>query len=96
MRASTECKPTLSQVKNVLGQQISRQQALYAYTRANAWYMNREHDLGSIEVGKLADLVVLDRDYFTVSDATMRGTRPVLTLVGGAIVYDAGVLKIPS
>ena len=60
------------------GQQISRQEALYAYTRANAWYLNRENDLGSIEVGKLADLVVLDRDYFSVSDATMRGTRPVL------------------
>jgi len=74
------------------GQQISRQQALYAYTRGNAWYMNREKDLGSIEVGKLADLVVLDRDYFSVSDAVMRGTRPVLTLVDGKIVYDAGVL----
>jgi len=78
------------------GQQISRPQALYAYTRANAWYLNREHDLGSIEVGKLADLVVLDRDYFSVSDANMRGTRPVLTVVDGEIVYDAGVLKIPS
>jgi predicted amidohydrolase YtcJ len=74
------------------GQQISRQEALYAYTRANAWYLNRENDLGSIEVGKLADLVVLDRDYFSVSDAKMRGTRPVLTLVDGTIVYDAGVL----
>src|SRR5262245_54509696 len=73
------------------GQQITRQQALYAYTRGNAWYMNREDDLGSIEEGKLADLVVLDRDYFSVSDAEMRGTRPVLTLVGGKIVYDAGV-----
>ena len=74
------------------GQQISRQEALYAYTRANAWYLNRENDLGSIEVGKLADLVVLDRDYFGVSDAKMRGTRPVLTVVDGAVVYDAGVL----
>ena len=74
------------------GQQINRQQALYAYTRANAWYLNRENDLGSIEVGKLADLVVLDRDYFGVSDAQMRGTRPVLTVVDGKIVHDAGVL----
>src|SRR5213083_257589 len=75
------------------GQQISRQQALYAYTRANAWYLNRENDLGSIEVGKLADLVVLDSDYFSVSDTDMRRTRPVLTVVDGEIVYDAGVLR---
>jgi len=74
------------------GQQITRYQALYAYTRGNAWYLNRENDLGSIEEGKLADLVVLDRDYFSVSDADMRATRPVLTVVGGEIVYDAGVI----
>lgn len=74
------------------GQQISRQQALYLYTRGNAWYLNREHDLGSIEVGKLADLVVLDRDYFTVSDAAMRETRVVLTVVGGKVVHSAGVV----
>jgi len=74
------------------GQQITRYQALYAYTRGNAWYLNRENDLGSIEEGKLADLVVLDRDYFGVSDAEMRRTRPVLTVVDGEIAYDAGVL----
>jgi predicted amidohydrolase YtcJ len=74
------------------GQQISRQQALYAYTRANAWYLNREDDLGSIETGKLADLVVLDRDYFSVSDAVMRRTRPILTVVDGEVVHDSGEL----
>ena len=74
------------------GQQITRQQAMYAYTRENAWFMNRENDLGSIEEGKLADLVVLDRDYFSVSDADMRKTRPVLTVVDGEIAYDADVV----
>src|SRR5262245_2670157 len=74
------------------GQQITRQQALYAYTRGNAWYLNRENDLGSIEVGKLGDLVVLDRDYFSVSDAVMRGTRVIMAVVGGRVVYDAGTL----
>ena len=72
------------------GHQISRQQALHLYTRGNAWYLNREHDLGSIEPGKIADLLVLDRDYFTVSDEDMRRTRPVLTIVGGRIVHDTG------
>jgi len=74
------------------GQQISRQEALHAYTRGNAWYLNRENDLGSIEKGKLGDLVVLDRDYFAVSDAEMRRTSPILTIVDGEVAYDAGVL----
>jgi predicted amidohydrolase YtcJ len=75
------------------GQQISRRQALYAYTRGNAWYLNRENDLGSIEPGKLADLVVLDKDYFSVSAAEMRRIKPILTVIDGKIVYDAGVLR---
>ncbi|NUZ07982.1 amidohydrolase [Piscinibacter koreensis] len=74
------------------GQQITRVQALKAYTRDNAWFLKRENDLGSIEVGKLGDFVVLDRDYFTVSDADMRRTNPVLTVVGGKVAYTTGVL----
>ena len=72
---------------------IQRNNETNRRVRANAWYLNRENDLGSIEVGKLADLVVLDRDYFSVSDTDMRRTRPVLTVVDGEIVYDAGVLR---
>jgi len=67
------------------GQQISRQQALHAYTRGSAWYLNREQDLGSIERGKLADLLVLDKDYFTVSDSAMRTIRPLMTIVDGQV-----------
>jgi predicted amidohydrolase YtcJ len=73
------------------GQQISRQQALHMYTRGAAWYLNRENEMGSIEEGKFADLVVLDRDYFSVSDADMRRTRAALTVVDGKIVYDTGI-----
>jgi predicted amidohydrolase YtcJ len=71
------------------GQQITRQQALHAYTRGGAWYLNRENDLGSIEEGKLADLVVLDKDYFKVSDEQMRNIRPVLTIIDGKVAYEA-------
>ena len=76
------------------GQQITRQAALHAYTRGNAWYMNRENELGSIEKGKFADLVVLDRDYFSVSDADLRKIRPILSVVAGKVVHDSGVLHV--
>ncbi|HEX6158357.1 MAG TPA: amidohydrolase family protein [Burkholderiales bacterium] len=75
------------------GQQISRQQALHMYTLGAAWYCNREDDLGSIEEGKLADLVVLDRDYFRVSDAEIRKISSILTVVDGNIVHDTGGLS---
>ncbi|GAA4253743.1 amidohydrolase [Dactylosporangium darangshiense] len=75
------------------GQQITRQEALHAYTRGNAWYLNREDELGSIEKDKFADLVVLDKDYFTVSDAAMRDIRPILAIIDGKIVHDTGALS---
>jgi hypothetical protein len=62
------------------------------YTVGAAWYLNREHELGSIEKGKLADLLVLDRDYFSVSDADMRRTLPIMTVVDGKVVHDTGAL----
>jgi predicted amidohydrolase YtcJ len=84
---------------NVLGQQInaghqiSRDQALRMYTRGAAWYLNREDDMGSIEEGKFADMVVLDRDFFSVTDAAARRTRAALTVVAGKIVYDTGIVR---
>jgi hypothetical protein len=76
------------------GQQISRQQALHMYTVGAAWYLNREDELGAIKEGYLADLVVLDKDYFSsrVSDAEVRAMRPVMTIVDGKVVHDTGAL----
>jgi predicted amidohydrolase YtcJ len=74
------------------GQQITREQALHMYTVGAAWYLNREDDLGSIEKGKLADLVVLDKDYLRCSDAELRAMRPIMTVVDGKIVHDMGML----
>ncbi len=75
------------------GQQLTREEALSLFTRSNSWFLRMEDKVGSIEPGKLADLAVLDRDFFTVPDADIRKIRAVLTLVGGKVVHDAGVLK---
>ncbi|MBT5813998.1 MAG: amidohydrolase family protein, partial [Opitutales bacterium] len=68
---------------------VSRAAALTAHTRSNAYLMFKEKDLGSIEVGKLADMVVLDRDYLTVPVDEIRDIKPVMTIVGGRLVYLA-------
>jgi len=75
-------------------QRITRQEVLSLYTRDNGWFVREENDLGSIEVGKLADLVVLNQDYFTVPDEQLKRTNSVLTIVGGNIVHDAKVLRV--
>lgn len=69
------------------GEQIGRKDALRLYTAANAWFNFEENDLGSIEVGKLADLVVLDRPYLAINDEEIKHIRSVLTIVGGRVVH---------
>jgi predicted amidohydrolase YtcJ len=73
----------------VIRQAISREDALIAHTRNNAFFVFQEDNLGSIQSGKLADLVVLDRDYLTVPADQIKDIKPVITMVGGRIVYDA-------
>ncbi len=79
--------------KNNLGhlvapdQAISRAEALYAYTQAGAWLTREEALKGSISPGKLADLVITDRDYFSVLDEEIKEIQVEMTLVGGETVY---------
>jgi predicted amidohydrolase YtcJ len=75
------------------GQHLTRDEALSLFTRSNSWFLRMEEKIGSVEPGKLADLTVLDRDYFTIPDADIRKIRSVLTMLGGNVVHDSGVLK---
>jgi len=70
-------------------QPISREEALIAFTRKNAFFVFQEDNLGSIQPGKFADLVVLDRDYLTIPADQIKDIKPTLTMVGGRIVFDA-------
>jgi len=76
------------------GQLISREEVLSLYTRQNGWFLREEKELGTIESGKLADLVVLNSDYFAVPNEDLKKIRSVLTVVGGNVVYDGGVLDL--
>lgn len=66
---------------------ITREEALIAHTRSNAYFAFREADLGSIQKGKYADMLVLDRDYLSVPADSIKDLKPLITIVAGKIVY---------
>jgi predicted amidohydrolase YtcJ len=76
------------------GQTLTRQEAIRLYTAENGWFSKEEDKLGSIEAGKLADLVVLNGDYFSVPDESLKSLGSVLTMVGGRIVYNNGQVRV--
>jgi predicted amidohydrolase YtcJ len=76
--------------KHVLRETITREEALIAHTRSNAVFLFQEANIGSLAPGKYADLLVLDRDYLKVPASEIKDIRPLMTMVGGKIVYEAG------
>ncbi len=72
----------------VLDETLTREEALIAHTRSNAYLFFQENALGSLEVGKQADLVVLDRDYMTVPAAEIKHIKPTMTMVAGRVVFS--------
>ena len=69
-------------------QSVTREEALIAHTRSNALILFQEGNLGSLAPGKYADLLVLDRDYFTVPVDQIKDIKPLMTMVGGRVVYQ--------
>jgi hypothetical protein len=66
---------------------MTRAEAVRSFTSWNAYASRQEADLGTLEPGKRADLVVLSGDVFTCPDESLPDLRPVLTLVGGQVVF---------
>ena len=67
---------------------LTRLEALRLYTINNAYLHHEEKDKGTLEPGKLADLVLIDRDPLTCPTADIAGTRVLRTIVGGRTVYE--------
>ena len=68
---------------------MSRMQALKLATSGSAWFTGEEEVKGTLEVGKYADLAVLDRDYFSVPEEDIKTMESILTIVNGKVVYGA-------
>lgn len=69
-------------------ERIGRAEALRAYTQGSAAAAGRRRELGTLEVGKLADIVVLDRNVLTCDDEDIQKTQVLATFMGGRCVFE--------
>ena len=69
-------------------QKITVEEALRAYTVGGAYAAFEEKDKGTLEVGKLADLAIIDRDLTAIPPETIREAKVTMTVVGGKVVYE--------
>lgn len=73
------------------GQTIGRMGALRLYTAENGWFFKEEDRLGSMEPGKLGDVVILSDDFLDpakVPDEAIKRVKSLLTVIGGKVIYD--------
>lgn len=70
-------------------QRITREEAIRCFTYNGAWALKLEHELGSIEVGKRADLIVADTDPSTCEEAKIKDIRVAATLLDGNVVHGS-------
>ncbi|HXX94348.1 MAG TPA: amidohydrolase family protein, partial [Planctomycetota bacterium] len=68
---------------------LSREEAIRLYTINNAYLHHEESEKGSLEAGKLADLILIDRDLLTCPVDEVRAVRVLLTVLGGKVVFEA-------
>jgi predicted amidohydrolase YtcJ len=72
---------------------LTRKQALRAATVNAAYTLNLDKEAGSLEVGKLADMIILDRNVYTIDAEQIANTKVLQTIVGGKVVYQADGFK---
>jgi len=69
-------------------ERITLEQAIHGFTMGSAYVNHLDGDSGSISVGKLADLAVVDRDLFALDAGPIGDARVLATVVGGAVVFE--------
>ncbi len=67
---------------------ITISETLKAYTNGSAYGSFREHELGTLEEGKLADIAVLDRNLFNIPSEEILSAKVILTMMDGKVIYE--------
>ena len=92
-RQTTEGEPAGGWIPK---ERISLADAIRAYTLGAAFAGHREKSEGSLEAGKLADLILVDRNLFLIEPTEIGKTEVLLTMVGGKVVYESPNWRNPD
>ena len=76
-------------VKYTSHEKLTVREALHYYTMGSAYALFEENNIGSIEIGKYADFIVVDRDPLSIDHKELRHIKNTMTVIGGRIVYKA-------
>lgn len=69
-------------------EKLSVKEVLHAYTAEPAYAVKREHELGTLRAGNLADIIVLDKNLFNIPAEEILETKTILTIVDGEVVFE--------
>jgi predicted amidohydrolase YtcJ len=72
------------------GEAVSMKDAITMYTRRGAFLTREENIKGTLEPGKLADMIVLPEDLLTISPDRLLNLKVDMTIVGGKLLYERG------
>ena len=89
----TRKNPYVKNTDEPLGDSIRLEDAIRVMTLGGAYSMKKENELGSIEIGKTADMVVLNRNLFEIDPDSIIDSKVVYTIFAGKVVYDAKMPK---
>lgn len=70
-----------------INQAVDRVTALKTATNWSAYYLNKDNDIGSLQVGKFGDFIVIDKDYLAISDDQVKDVNILMTVVGGKVIH---------
>ena len=74
---------------------LTRPQVLRAITMNSSYELHQDQALGSLEVGKIADLIVIDRNFFDIPADEIAAIQVLQTVVGGRVVYESDKFTQP-
>jgi predicted amidohydrolase YtcJ len=77
----------------IADQALTRAEALHSFTLAAAYAANQDDRLGSLEPGKWADFIIIDRDYFKIPSSEIDDIQVLQTWVSGKLMFDAGAAQ---